>query len=175
MQLALGGNVTITENLKVALAPTRRQIIAGITLSGFATTRSGAQAASPRTGSIHQEIELKASAHSIFEALMDARQFREFTGGPAEINREAGGAFSLFGARIVGRNIEIIPDQRIVQAWRPANWPAGDYSIVRFELKPNGTGTRVILDHTSFAPELREHLASGWQEHYWDPLRKYLG
>ena len=48
----------------------------------------------------------------------------------------AGGAFTTFGKLIEGRNIELVPNQRIVQAWRPASWEPGLYSIVRFELKP---------------------------------------
>ena len=48
---------------------------------------------------------------------------------PAEINREAGGAFSLFKGHIIGRNVELIPNQRIVQAWRVVTWPEGAYSI----------------------------------------------
>ena len=40
---------------------------------------------------------------------------------------------------IEGRNVEIIPNQRIVQAWRPSHWDPGVYSIVRFELKPQGS------------------------------------
>jgi hypothetical protein len=53
-------------------------------------------------------------------------------------------------------------------------WPDGIYSIARFELVAQGSGTRIIFDHTGFPPELAEHLASGWTENYWTPLRKYL-
>jgi activator of HSP90 ATPase len=64
-----------------------------------------------------------------------AKQFTAFSGAPAEIDREPGGTFSLFGGLIVGRNVELIPKERIVQAWRPADWEAGVYTLVRFELK----------------------------------------
>ena len=69
---------------------------------------------------------------------------------PATIDATAGGAFSTFGGLIEGRNIELIPNQRIVQAWRPTHWDPGVYSIVRFELKPKGSETTVVLDHTGF-------------------------
>jgi activator of HSP90 ATPase len=36
---------------------------------------------------------------------------------PTQISREVGGAFSLFGGIIVGRHIELVPNERIVQAW----------------------------------------------------------
>jgi activator of HSP90 ATPase len=81
---------------------------------------------------IHQELEFNASPQQLYEALLDSKQFAEFSGRPAEINREVGGAFSLFNGHIIGRNLELVPNQRIVQAWRVVTWPEGAYSIVRF-------------------------------------------
>ena len=75
----------------------------------------------------------------------------------------------------VGRNLELIPARRIVQAWRVAPWPEGVYSIARFELQKQGSGTRIVFDHTGFPTELAEHLEAGWQENYWKALKVYLG
>src|SRR5262245_58101029 len=83
---------------------------------------------------IHQEIDFTASPQQLYEALLESKQFTEFSGRAADINREVGGAFSLFKGHIVGRNLELVPNERIVQAWRVVTWPEGAYSIVRFEL-----------------------------------------
>jgi activator of HSP90 ATPase len=159
-------------------ACTRRQMIAGSAMGLGTLTIAGAQEAAKTiisTKAIHQEEDFKAGPRRIYETLLDARQFSAFSGGrAAEIHREVGGAFSLFAGHIVGRNLELVPDRRIVQAWRAAAWPEGTYSIARFELLEKGAGTRVILDHTGFPPELAEHLESGWNENYWTALQKYL-
>ena len=123
---------------------------------------------------IHQEIEFNASPQQLYEALLDSKQFTEFSGRPAEIDREVGGAFSLFKGHIIGRNLELVPDQRIVQAWRVVTWPEGAYSIARFDLKPQRSGTRVIFDHIGFPEGLHDHLAQGWEENYWSLLQKYF-
>ena len=123
---------------------------------------------------IHQEIDFNASPQRIYEALLDAKQFSEFSGRQAEIDREVGGAFSLFDGHIAGRNVELVPNKRIVQAWRTADWPEGVYSIARFELKAQGSGTHLVFDHTGFPKGLRDHLAEGWEGHYWLLLKKYL-
>jgi uncharacterized protein YndB with AHSA1/START domain len=129
----------------------------------------------PMAEVIHQEIDFAASPHRIYEALMDSKQHAEFTAnGEAEIGREAGGTFSCHGGVISGRNIELIQDKRIVQAWRVANWDEGIYSIVKIELQDHIGGTRLILDHAGFPDGNAEHLSPGWHERYWDPLRKYL-
>jgi activator of HSP90 ATPase len=132
------------------------------------------------TESIHQEITLKAGPGRIYDVLLDSKKFSEFTGGaPAEINREAGGAFSCFGGVITGRTIELVPNRRIVQAWRVGNWPEGIYSVVKFEFHSQGSETRLVMDHIGFPDELRAHLngeerEGGWHRQYWEPLRKYL-
>ena len=123
---------------------------------------------------IHQEIDFNTSPQPLYEALLDANQFTAFSGRPAEINREVGGAFSLFGGHIIGRNVELLPNQRIVQAWRVVTWPEGVYSIAKFELKPNGSGTRLVFDHIGFPEGLHDHLAEGWESNYWMLLKKYL-
>jgi activator of HSP90 ATPase len=123
---------------------------------------------------IHQEVDLKASPQRVYEVLLDAKQFSAFSGSAADIDGRVGGAFSVFDGHIVGRNVELIPGHRIVQAWRVVTWSEGVYSIARFELKAQGSGTHVVLDHTGFPEELRDHLAEGWQSHYWALLQKYF-
>jgi activator of HSP90 ATPase len=132
-------------------------------------------AANQTRTSLHQEIELKASPQRVYEILLDAKQFTAFAGMPAEIDPQAGGAFSMFRGMIVGRNVELIPNARIVQAWRPTHWNPGVYSIVHFELKPQGGETLLVLDHTGFPEGEFDHLTDGWKSHYWEPLKKYLG
>jgi activator of HSP90 ATPase len=174
--------------LSTTNACTRRQLISGsaIGLCGLAIASAQTSAPDTATGSaktntivatraIHQEEDFKTNPARVYEALLDARQFSAFSGGrAAEIHREVGGAFTIFAGHIVGRNLELVPNRRIVQAWRVVPWPEGIYSIARFELVEQGSGTRVTLDHTGFPPELAEHLQSGWIENYWTPLQKYL-
>jgi activator of HSP90 ATPase len=167
--------------------PTRRQVIAGmgIALGSLATASAafakpqqtmkdllGTDAHRSRT-SLHQEVDFKASPEHIYGALLDSKQFAAFTGMPAEIDPKAGGAFSTFGGLVVGRNVELISNLRVVQAWRPTHWDAGVYSIVRFELKAQGSGTTLVLDHTGFPEGEFDHLDSGWKSRYWEPLKKF--
>jgi activator of HSP90 ATPase len=166
---------------------TRRQVVFGgmLALGALATgskpwglgrqqTASGAPTPNDKRTSLHQQIEFKASPARIYEILLDSKQFGTVTGLPAEIDPKEGGAFKTFGGLIVGRNVELVSDQRIVQAWRPTHWDSGVYSIVRFELKPQGSGSIVILDHTGFPEGEYEHLNEGWPMRYWEPLKKFL-
>ena len=172
----------------LVIAPSRRQLIAGVgiafaTLAASTAARDKTQQVAPEPQSagadklrtrIHQEIDLKASPQRIYAALLDSKQFSAFTSLPAEIDPNAGGAFSMFGGLIAGRNVELISGQRIVQAWRPSSWDPGVYSIVEFRFNVRGAETRMVLDHTGFPEGKFAGLDSGWHERYWEPLKKYF-
>jgi activator of HSP90 ATPase len=177
----------------LALAATRRQLMASVA-AGFVglTVTSGRAWAADESGlshlaeAIHQEPVFRADRKRIYAALTDARQFEkvvrlsaakqsgEIGNTPAEISSEVGGAFTIFGGYITGRHIDLIPSERIVQAWRVQNWKPGEYSIVRFEFVDQGSGTKILFDHKAFPEGHGPHLAAGWKANYWEPLDKYL-
>jgi activator of HSP90 ATPase len=119
---------------------------------------------------IHCEVTLGATPERVYEALVDAGRFGEVTGAPASGGSAEGAPFSVFGGHITGRHVELVPGKRVVQAWRAKTWPEGLYSIVRFELRASGDGTKLVFDHDGFPVEMKEHLAKGWQANYWDKL-----
>jgi activator of HSP90 ATPase len=168
----------------------RAGILIGIGLG--AATRGKAEAAGDIThanAAIHQEVTFAASPSRVYQALITAATFdRVVRAGfgmkssmmgmlgknPTAIDREPGGAFTLFGGYITGRNLELVRDTRIVQAWRAASWDPGWFSIAKFALSQHASGTKLVFDHTGFPNEAAAHLASGWYEHYWNPLKKVL-
>jgi len=156
-----------------AVVTDRRERRIGLILGSLAAGSAHAQTKKAGT-TIHQEIDFKTTPARLYEVLLDAKQFSAFTKDTAEVQPQPGAAFKLFGGRIEGRNVELIPNRRIVQAWRPASWPAGVYSIVRFELAARDSGTRIVLDHTGFSEDKWEGLNEGWPLMYWEPLHKYL-
>lgn len=123
---------------------------------------------------IHQEIELPASAASVYDVLLSSKRFAEFTGAAAEIDASEGGAFACFDGHITGRNIELVPGERIVQAWRVLAWDPGVFSIVRFSIGEADGKTSLILDHTGYPESFHDHINPGWGTKYWEPLKAYL-
>jgi len=121
---------------------------------------------------IHQEITFTAAPSRVYEALVDPKRFAEVTGAPTSGDATEGAAFTAFGGQITGRHVELVPDKRVVQAWRAKAWPEGVYSIVRFQLEPSGPGTRLVFDHDGFPEGMTEHLSKGWHANYWDNIAK---
>src|SRR5271154_3439174 len=125
--------------------------------------------------SIHQETTFSAPPSRIYRALTDLNDFAQAAGAPASGESTEGGAFSAFGGYITGRHLELVPERRGVQAWRAESWPEGGHSIVRFELQPEGAGTKLVFDHEAFPEAEKEHLASGWPTMYWEKIAKHVG
>jgi activator of HSP90 ATPase len=177
-----------------AASPTRRQLISSATIALGALTLGAAKSwarpedvISHAAESIHMENVFAASRKRVYDALTDAKQFNEIVrlsaatksgmvkdASPAEISREVGGAFNLFGGIIFGRQLDLVPNERIVQAWRVSHWDAGAFSIAKFTLAEESAGTRIIFDHTGFPKGEAESLAAGWKGNYWEPLAKFL-
>lgn len=175
-------------------AATRRQVLLGaaslfgcLTLGSVDARPSVPDDISSACEVIHQEVVFQASPKRVYEALTDAKQFNKVVmlsaamqsgmapgGKPPEVSREVGGAFSAFGGYVTGRHIELLPSERIVQAWRAASWGPGQYSIARFEFTEQGSGTKLVFDHAGFPQGQGAHLGEGWKANYWEPLEKYL-
>ena len=160
--------------------------LGGLALHG-ARVRAENEEISHTSESIHQELSFKASRNHVYDALIDTAQFDKVThlsaamksGMPlgsanTEISQQVGGAFTIFNGHIIGRHIELVPNERIVQAWRVVDWAPGIFSIARFELIEQGSETRLVFNHIGFPKGLAEHLAAGWKGNYWEPLEKFL-
>jgi uncharacterized protein YndB with AHSA1/START domain len=184
-----GTNLTAAPN-----GPARRQVLssaavvlAGLVVGPTATWAGADDPISHTAESIHQEVAFKASRKRVYDALTDSKQFDQVVhlsdamksrippgAPPTQISTEAGGAFSTFGGIIVGRQIELVPNERIVQAWRPIYWKPGVYSIVMFSLADSDSGTKLTLEHKGFPDGDAQHLLDGWNKNYWEPLEKFL-
>src|SRR5437773_1330406 len=112
--------------------PSRRQIIAGVAVSlgGLALVpsivRAEGEEISRAAESIHQEPSFKASRNTVYDALTNTAQFDKVIHlsaamqsgislgtAPTNISPQVGGTFTIFGGHIVGRHIELVPNERI--------------------------------------------------------------
>ena len=160
----------------------RREVIrtTAVAIGGMALGAAAVRAAasdeeiSHNAESIHQEVVSEGNRKRVYEGLTETKEFDKVVrlstamqGGmppgarPTEISAHVGGAFALFAGHIVGRHHELVPGERIVQAWRVVDWKPGAYSIAKFELVEHGAGTKIVFDHTGFPTGLAEHLAEG--------------
>ncbi|TSA46032.1 hypothetical protein D4R52_01375 [bacterium] len=127
----------------------------------------------PKT--IKQSVVLKGSPHQVYEMLMDEKIHAAFTGAGAKISRKKGGKFTAWDDYIEGTNLELVPDEKIVQKWRASDWPEGEYSEATFEMEKTKGGTKLTFTQTGMPDGNYADIKKGWVEFYWEPMEKFLG
>jgi uncharacterized protein YndB with AHSA1/START domain len=119
---------------------------------------------------------IPASPAEIYEAWLDSVAHAEMTGsGEAVMSGEVGAEISALDGQITGRNLELVPDERIVQAWRTEEF--GDEtedSIVTILLQATEDGTLLTLEHSNVPDRLRSYEEGGWQSNYFEPMAVYF-
>ncbi|MGZ3690115.1 MAG: SRPBCC domain-containing protein [Pseudobdellovibrio sp.] len=124
---------------------------------------------------IKQKVKFDARPEVVYNLLTDSKKYSEMTGKKAQIGKTAGEKFTVYGGQATGIIVELVPNKRIVQAWRGHSFPEGIYSMATFNLTPtNGGKTELVLTHRGVPKELIPFIENGWKKYNWDPIKKYL-
>ena len=125
---------------------------------------------------ISQKILFKNTTPKVlYDLYMNSKKHAISTGSPATISTKERGAFSAHKGWITGENIKLIKDQLIVQSWRAQGWKAKDVdSTFMIFLEPKGKNVLLHAAHTNVPDKDYEGISNGWNQHYWEPWKKYL-
>lgn len=119
--------------------------------------------------------ELSASPQAVYEAWLSSAGHSAMTGAKAKASKKLGAAYSAWDGYIVGRNLELDYNRRIVQSWRTTEFAAGDPdSTVTVELTPLGAETRLTLRHAGVPDGQTSYENGGWREFYFEPMQAYF-
>ena len=122
---------------------------------------------------IKQTYLIDAPVDLVWQALTDPRMIQEWSGAPALFPLEVGGTYSLWDGEIGGEILEVVPQQRLVQTWKPGNWVRRD-SVVTFSLLPLDSGTRVDLAHDNVEEADYDGTNEGWDIYYIGAIKRML-
>jgi len=114
----------------------------------------------------------KATTEEVYNALTNPFTLELWTGYPAKIDTQPGSEFSLWEGDIAGRNIEFVPNKKIVQEWYFGDQE--EQSIVTIELFPDKKGVSVRLTHTNIPDEAYENMIEGWNNFYFENLKRFF-
>jgi uncharacterized protein YndB with AHSA1/START domain len=118
---------------------------------------------------------IPASPAEIYQAWLDSILHAEMTGGEANMSDQVGADVSAWDGYIIGRNLELVPGERIVQSWRTTEFDdAFEDSIVTILLRETEEGTLLTLEHSSVPEAHRGYEEGGWQSNYFEPMIAYF-
>jgi activator of HSP90 ATPase len=126
------------------------------------------------TKDIRRTVTFKSTAHAVYEMIMDAKKHSALAAGDeVKISRKVGGKFNV-GSYIEGVNLDLVPDEKIVQSWRYEDWPAGYFSKATFSLKQEGGKTKMTFTQTGVPAQFYDDIKQGWTDYYWTPMKEIL-
>jgi uncharacterized protein YndB with AHSA1/START domain len=118
---------------------------------------------------------IPASPQEIYEAWLDSVTHSEMTGGEASMSDEIGAEVSAHAGYITGRNLELVPAERIVQSWRTTEFAdEHEDSVVTVMLEDTDEGALLTLVHSNVPDEQTSYEQGGWQEYYFEPMKAYF-
>ncbi len=118
---------------------------------------------------------LPASPEAIYEAWLDSAAHSAMTGAEATASKEVGAEFSAWDGYIVGKNLELVPGQRIVQSWRTSEFGDEDPdSTITVTLTPIEAGARLTLSHSNVPDGQTSYEKVGWRDYYFEPMKAYF-
>ena len=120
------------------------------------------------------EEVFNVSSEKLYNAWLSSAEHTAMTGGEAECSDKVGDSFTAWDGYISGKNLELIPNSKIVQSWRTTEFDDLDEDsklVIEFQVVPNGT--RIIINHSNI-PEGQSDYNKGWIEHYFQPMKEYF-
>jgi uncharacterized protein YndB with AHSA1/START domain len=118
---------------------------------------------------------IPATPEEIYEAWLDSRLHSEMSGGEATQSDQIGAEVSAWDGYITGRNLELIPSERIVQSWRTTEFDDEHAdSVITVVLEEVDGDTVVTLEHSNVPNEHKSYEEGGWQSNYFEPMVTYF-
>ncbi len=109
---------------------------------------------------------IPAPPEDVYLALTNEATMMLWTGDQASFVAEVGAEFSMWDGSILGKNLELEPNKKIVQQWFFGEEETETPSIVTLKLHPHNQGTSLEVRHTNIPDEEYNDIADGWTGEY---------
>ena len=120
----------------------------------------------------HKYYKIKASPEEVYNALVKPFAIALWTGAKVMMEEKPGTEFSLFDGDISGRNLEFVPNEKIVQEWNFGEQE--EKSIVTITLRGEKLLTNIELNHTNIPDDAFEDMKQGWDQYYFGGLGEFF-
>lgn len=110
----------------------------------------------------------------LYQAWLSTKEHGNMTGSPADVSDVVGGTFSAWDGYISGENIELIPNEKIIQKWRTTEFAEEEEdSILEIIFEERDGETTVRINHSNL-PEHGMQYKQGWVDSYFSPMMEYF-
>lgn len=122
------------------------------------------------TYELTREIYIQAQPETVFSYLTVESKMKEWFGEIVEADAKPGGVFRVAKtdetADCRGHYVEVVPYEKVVFKWGGIEGLEPDESTVEITLKPEGSGTQLMLRHYNVRlKSAADSFGQGWKEH----------
>ncbi|KAF9429793.1 hypothetical protein BGZ94_009487 [Podila epigama] len=168
-----GKDVQVETDFTKPSAPAPKAVAPSSVASSAA--KAPVAAGTVNTTTLNETIELQASAHDIYDVLLNEAKVSAWTRAKATIEPKVGSKFSLFGGTVSGEIKELVEDKKIVQTWRLNSWPAGHFSTVTMDISQNTNSTVVKVKQDGVPIGEQDITRQNWSNYYWAEIKRTFG
>ena len=119
-------------------------------------------------------FQIKAEPEDIYTALTNPFTIELWSGETAIMTKEVGAEFSLWDGDIIGKNIELKENEKLVQEWYFDEDEEREASIVTIKIWKKNSSCSVELMHTNIPDEAYDNIVEGWNEAYLGAIKNLL-
>jgi activator of HSP90 ATPase len=117
-------------------------------------------------------FKIKAPVQDVYNAIVNPDLIELWTGEEALMDDQPGTEFSLYGGNIVGKNISLEKEKKIVQHWYFGDEKNPSEVTMIFHAEKNKTS--VEIRQTNIPEDAFENISEGWSYAYFEPIRELL-
>lgn len=122
---------------------------------------------------IKKTYKIHAPVKEVWKALTVPEYIEKWSGSGAKMDDREGSHFELWGGDINGTNLEVIPEQKLVQEWYSTDSPSPTHLTFELHAEKDGN-TRLELIHENVTTSAFDAVSKGWDEYYLGPLKEFL-
>ena len=120
------------------------------------------------------KLTFPVAPDTIYNAWLNSDEHSKMTGAPASIKPMPHTEFTAWDGYIFGKNLKLIPGEKIVQSWRTTDFAKEDEdSEIEIILTETEEGCELILIHSRI-PDNQPDYKQGWMDFYFEPMKIYF-
>jgi activator of HSP90 ATPase len=121
---------------------------------------------------VKKHYEIYAPIEKVWQALVDPKIISKWSDSPANMSDKEGDFFALWDKTVIGKNLEVIPTEKLVQNWKPVHWKT--FSRVTFTIFPKKDWTVINMEQTGVPSDEYAEISDGWNRYYLGKIKKLL-
>jgi len=122
---------------------------------------------------MQRTFTINAPLIAVWDALATGAGFSAWSNSETSMDETEGGAISLWGGQVIGKNLKINPQKELTQEW-DFGWEEPSLATFTFSFDELSKTTKVELRHSNVPSTEYKDIFTGWDKEVFDPIKDFL-